>query len=166
MSIQSPATAKNTITVGASENKRPEFNYMTYGKRWPKHYPVSPFWSSPMANNPYQVAAFSSRGPTQDGRSKPDVVAPGTYILSTRSRAIPKEAKGSIPGNLDYMYHTGTSMATPLVSGVCALLRQYFKEYYEDFRSPSAALIKAVLICGAVKLPGYSDPEQLADNHQ
>ena len=41
-----------------------------------------------MADNPDQVVAFSSRGPTEDGRIKPDVVAPGTFILSTRSTQI------------------------------------------------------------------------------
>ena len=166
-SIQSPATAKNVITVGATESVRPEFNDRTYGKRWPKDYPVSPFWASPIANNPYQVAAFSSRGPTNEGRIKPDVVAPGTYILSTRSRAIPHKLDGweRIPDNLDYFYLGGTSMSTPLVSGCCALLRQYFKEYYERPK-PSAALLKAALIGGATKLPRYSPPDQKADIHQ
>ena len=167
MSIQSPATAKNVITVGASESLRPQFSEKTYGKRWPKHYPVAPFWASPMANNHYQVIAFSSRGPTQDGRIKPDVVAPGSYILSTRSRAIPKNVKGwgVIPDNFDYFFLGGTSMATPLVSGVCALLRQFFREYCY-IRKPSSALIKASLICGAIKLPNYSPADILADNHQ
>ena len=166
-SIQSPAPAKNCITVGASESLRTEFSDQTYGKRWPKFYPVKPFWDSPMANNPYQVIAFSSRGPTNDGRIKPDIVAPGSYILSTRSRAIPHEHKGwgSIPGNLDYFYLGGTSMATPLVSGVCALLRQYYKEIW-GLAKPSSALLKATLIGGAIKLPNYSPAEQHADNHQ
>ena len=165
--MESPATAKNVITVGATESIRPEFNDRTYGKRWPTHYPVSPFWAAPIANNPYQVAAFSSRGPTNEGRIKPDVVAPGTYILSTRSRAIPHKLDGweRIPDNLDYFYLGGTSMSTPLVSGCCALLRQYFKEYYA-LANPSAALLKASLVGGATKLPGYSPPDQMADNHQ
>lgn len=168
MSIQSPSTAKNSITVGASENLRPEFSDRTYGKRWPKDYPVSPFWESPMSNNPYQIVAFSSRGPTKDGRIKPDVVAPGTYILSTRSRAIPHDHNGweSLPGNLDYFYQGGTSMSTPLVSGVCALLRQYYKESYDDIKKPSSALLKASLIGGALKLPNYSPADQMADIHQ
>ena len=166
-SIESPATAKNCITVGASESLRTEFSDRTYGKRWPKDYPVAPFWDSPMANNHYQVVAFSSRGPTKDGRIKPDIVAPGTFILSTRSRAIPHDHSGweSIPGNLDYFYLGGTSMATPLVSGLCALLRQYYKETYE-VENPSSALLKATLIGGALKLPNYSPSEQHADNHQ
>ncbi len=170
-SIASPATAKNCITVGASESLRTEFSDQTYGKRWPADYPVAPFWGSPMANNPYQIVAFSSRGPTNDGRIKPDIVAPGTFILSTRSRAMSHEIKsawGSInedPENLDYIYMGGTSMATPLVSGVCALLRQYFKEFLY-IKKPSAALLKASLIGSALKLPNYSPAEQHADNHQ
>jgi len=88
MSVTSPGTAKNCITVGACENRRPQFNGETYGAWWPRDYPVPPFRDDPMANNPQQVVAFSSRGPTQDGRVKPDVIAPGTFILSTRSTQI------------------------------------------------------------------------------
>jgi hypothetical protein len=86
-SVTAPGTAKNCITVGASENNRPEFTE-TYGEAWKDDYPVEPLKSDPMANDPDDMVAFSSRGPTADGRIKPDVVAPGTYILSTRSRMI------------------------------------------------------------------------------
>ncbi len=84
-SVTSPGTAKNCITVGACENLRTEFNGERFGDWWPEDFPVDPIKSDPMANNPGQVVAFSSRGPTLDGRVKPDVVAPGTFILSTRS---------------------------------------------------------------------------------
>jgi subtilisin family serine protease len=87
-SVTSPGTAKNCITVGACESLRREFDGETYGGWWGGDYPVAPFRSDPMANDPDQVVAFSSRGPTDDGRTKPDVIAPGTFILSTRSSAI------------------------------------------------------------------------------
>ncbi len=52
MSVTSPATAKNCITVGASENRRTRFNAQTYGGWWPSDYPRSPYRSAPMADNP------------------------------------------------------------------------------------------------------------------
>ena len=62
MSVTSPATAKNCITVGACESERPAFDANTYGAWWPSDYPAAPYRSDPIANNPDQVAAFSSRG--------------------------------------------------------------------------------------------------------
>lgn len=58
------------------------------------------------------LAGFSSHGPTFDGRIKPDVVAPGEGVVTVAVR-------GS-----DYARVNGTSFASPLVSGICALLRQ------------------------------------------
>jgi subtilisin family serine protease len=55
------------------------------------------------------MAVFSSRGPTLDGRTKPDIVAPGVLILAAQT-------KGT------YTAKSGTSMATPHVSGVVALI--------------------------------------------
>jgi hypothetical protein len=57
----------------------------TYGAAWPSDYPANPIYSDSSANNAQQMAAFSSRGPTDDNRIKPDVVAPGTWILSAYS---------------------------------------------------------------------------------
>ena len=64
-----------------------------------------------------QIAAFSSRGPTADGRVKPDVVAPGSGVVVA-------DLQGG-----GYVRHGGTSFATPLVSGVCALLLQVHPEW-------------------------------------
>jgi len=85
-SIGSPGTAKNCITVGASENNRPS-QILTWYQAWPYDFPNLPISTDTMANNTGGMAAFSSRGPTKDGRIKPDLVAPGTWISSTRTGA-------------------------------------------------------------------------------
>lgn len=68
-----------------------------------------------------RIAPFSSRGPTRDGRAKPDLVMPGVGIVSTRARGT---QMGSIV-NEHYTQASGTSMATPLLSGAVALLLQH-----------------------------------------
>jgi serine protease AprX len=167
MSVTSPATAKNCITVGACENHRPTFNAQTYGGWWPQDYPVAPFRNDPMANDPDQVAAFSSRGPTEDGRIKPDVVGPGTFILSTRSTQIAQNnmAWAGFPPSKLYFHMGGTSMATPLVAGAAALVREYLRKQKKIAR-PTAALLKAALIAGATRLSGYAPAGAVLDHHQ
>ncbi|HOW63728.1 MAG TPA: S8 family peptidase [Candidatus Paceibacterota bacterium] len=66
----------------------------------------------------YGVSFFSSRGPTADGRSKPDLVAPGEQILSCRAGARP-QGKDDTEDRC-YVRMSGTSMAAPHVSGIIA----------------------------------------------
>lgn len=167
MSVSAPAPAKNCITVGACENLRPNFDDQTYGEWWPDDFPVAPFQDDPMADNPNQVVAFSSRGPTKDNRFKPDVIAPGTYVLSTRSTMIAQNnhAWAAFPSSRLYFFMGGTSMATPLVSGAVALLREYLRRK-QRIADPSAALLKAALIAGATRLRGYGPRGAVVDNEQ
>lgn len=167
MSVTSPATAKNCITVGACENRRTHFNNETYGKWWPQDYPAAPYRNDPMANNSEQVAAFSSRGPTRDGRLKPEVVAPGTFVLSTRSTRIAANNKAwaAFPPSPLYFHMGGTSMATPLVAGALGVIREHLRKH-KRIASPSAALLKATLILGAQRLPGHAAAGAVADNAQ
>ncbi len=134
--ITSPATAKNCIAVGASENERTGVTDIIGGYSYDSY-----------TDNINEIASFSSRGPTDDIRIKPDLVAPGTCIASTRSSLATYEYI-NILTNTNYAYLSGTSMATPLVAGSAALVREYYTEI-EKLDSPSAALLKATLINGA-----------------
>jgi hypothetical protein len=64
-----------------------------------------------------------------------------------------------------YFFMGGTSMATPLTAGAAAIVREYLRKVRKQ-RSPSAALLKAVLVAGAVRLPGTAAPGVLCDIHQ
>jgi hypothetical protein len=83
ISMGSPATAKNCITVGASENNRPNGSTPTpganinWGTGWPFDYPIDPINSDHVSDEATGMAAFSSRGPCLDGRVKPDIVHRG-----------------------------------------------------------------------------------------
>lgn len=70
------------------------------------------------------MADFSSRGPTPDGRAKPDVVAPGVDIVSARA-STGNDMDGDAPViDPTHVQASGTSMATPHVAGVAALMLQ------------------------------------------
>jgi serine protease AprX len=159
--VGSESAAKNCITVGASESVRLEVTptFPTYGSLRPADFPKPPIHDDPMANHAEGMAAFSSRGPTQEGRFKPDVVAPGTSILSTHSRNAPA-AKHTFGTSSDalYFFDTGTSMATPLVAGCAAVLRETLVK--NGIPTPPASLIKALLINGATELTGQYSPSE------
>lgn len=160
--IGSPATAKNLLTVGAAENDRAPgsggySSYIWATGSWAYDYPYPPIsndYVSASADGVHQgLAAFSSRGPTDDGRFKPDIVAPGTDVISCKSHAASSTGWGAL-SNTNYMFDGGTSMACPLMAGASALVREYFTDR-RGLASPSAALLKATLLAGAKSLtPG------------
>ncbi len=158
-SIGSPGTAKNCLTVGAAESGRTSGGSSKdpWGEGWPPDFPHDPIKSdliSSSASGLRGMAAFSSRGPCRDGRIKPDIVAPGTDILSIRSQARKELPDTWGPYNEYYHYMGGTSMACPLVSGTAALVRQWLVEK-RGIANPDAATMKAVLCAGAKSLhPG------------
>ncbi len=163
LSLGSPATAKNALTVGASRSSRREggFAKLTYGDSWPDVFPRDPVKSEKISGDDQSMAGFSSRGPCgNESRIKPDVVAPGSDIASTRSSLAPgSNFWGPYPGIRNYAFMGGTSMSAPIAAGFATLIREYFMK--EKLHSPSAALLKAAIINGTRKLKGE---DALADH--
>lgn len=107
LTINDPGNAEYAITVGSTHRDMPH----TYG-----------------------VSYFSSKGPTGDGRLKPDLVAPGERILSCaagKAKDTAKEAlsDGEAADDFQYVEDSGTSMAAPHVSGVIAAFLSVRREF-------------------------------------
>jgi subtilisin family serine protease len=101
LTIGDPANLEEAISVGSIHKSNPH----TYG-----------------------VSYFSSRGPTADGRRKPDLVAPGEQILSAYHLAQPQNPRQPTAEDL-YIEMSGTSMATPHVSGLVAAFLSLRREF-------------------------------------
>ena len=104
LSINDPGNAELAITVGATHRDMPH----TYG-----------------------VSYFSSRGPTGDGRLKPDLVAPGERIVSCAAGTFKDKLTAKLPtgSEVQYLEQSGTSMAAPHVSGAIAAFLSVRREF-------------------------------------
>ncbi len=87
------------------------------------------------------ISGSSSRGPTPDGRLKPDITGLGTAVYST----------SDIPINNTYNTKSGTSMATPGVAGGVATMYEAYR-HYNNGKDPLASTVKAVLLNTALDL--------------
>lgn len=128
-SVSTEANSKNALSVGASQVPRPAF--------------------STNARYSDQPSASSSRGPADDGRIKPEILAPGSVVISACSSLV----SSNYPANEMYTRMGGSSMAAAVTGGAAALLRQYLKSS-QQANNPSASLIKALLINGTRVLDG------------
>jgi serine protease AprX len=100
LTINDPGNADLAITVGSTHRDMPHV---------------------------YGVSYFSSKGPTGDGRLKPDLVAPGEKIISCATGKLKKEGAQDQP--CEYVETSGTSMAAPHVSGVIAAFLSVRREF-------------------------------------
>lgn len=158
-SVGAPAIAKNALVIGAARNGRNTggFAKRLYREIWPEKYPDAPIGTEKVSGNTDALAAYSSRGPCEDGdRIKPDLVAPGTDILSLKSSIAPDERFDGLYKNKHYAYLGGSSMSAAIASGAAAIVRQFYKSTIQ-YKRPSAALVKATLMNGSKKLESY-DP--------
>ncbi len=129
-SISTPGTDPRVITVGAFDDKK-----------------------TPQVDDDI-IADFSSRGPTTvDNLSKPDILAPGVNIFSTLSPGATLDIQDMPHIGTKYLAISGTSMATPIISGIAALLLS---------ANPNLthAQIKEILIKTADKMPNLDDNTQ------
>ena len=100
--VASPGTAKRAITVGAINSRADDVFDMDNG--------------TDTFQNLGKIANFSSRGPTRDGRIKPNVVAGGAAVIGPDGTYDP-----SVDPNPTYVLKAGTSLSTPAVTGLIAL---------------------------------------------
>ena len=151
-SINNPWEAKNPIVVGNSRNFRPgEFDNEIDND-----------------DDIRGISSTSSRGPAVDGRTLPTIVAPGSDIISARPntdgnpgtpgvqrpRTPYTDTNGAVHQN--HFRNGGTSMASPHVAGLCALLIEWWRNRTGG-RNPSPAMLKALLVNGAEDLVGGPD---------
>jgi serine protease AprX len=122
LSITDPGNADLAVTVGSTHREMPH----TYG-----------------------VSYFSSRGPTGDGRMKPDLLAPGERILSCAAGVEAEKFTGSDPDAPPVLYseQSGTSMAAPHVSGAIAAFLSVRGEF---IGKPER--VKSLLLANAIDL--------------
>jgi len=98
---------------------------------------------------PYSVSisSFSSFGPTDDGRIKPDVVANGVGVRSSTANS-----------NTSYDTYDGTSMSAPSLTGSLGLVLKYYKDSH-NFENPLATTMKGIVIHTAREAGSHDGPD-------
>ncbi len=175
--IGSPGSAKNVLSAGASENVHPFAGADRCGT------------ADTGADQALDVASFSSRGPAADGRTRPDLLAPGTHVTGGVAQAPGQRAEppavaagqanacfggGGVCGGVGspffpagqqwYTASSGTSHSTPAIAGAAALVRQWFLN--GGLPAPSPAMTKAFLVSSARYMTGAGANDNLFSNGQ
>ncbi len=170
-SVTPPGTAKNVITVGAAENVQAFGGADGCGV------------GDAGANSANDIISFSSRGPADDLRKKPDLVAPGTHISGGVFQSTTPGGTGQAgacyngsgvcggvgsiffpAGQQFFTASSGTSHSTPAVAGGAALVRQHFIN--EGLSAPSPAMTKALLMNASRYMTGVGANDTLWSNNQ
>jgi len=186
--IGSPGTGKNVITVGAAENVHSHSIANGGNSAAGTDGCGIPDTGADSAND---IIGFSSRGPCDDGRRKPDISGPGTHVTGGVAQAPAPPANGmalatfdaggvcALPGSGTagdpdnffplggqqwYTTSSGTSHSTPAAAGAAALIRQHFIN--QGLTPPSPAMTKATLIHSARYMNGTGANDTLWSNNQ
>jgi subtilisin family serine protease len=147
--VTTPATAKNVITIGATESYNQLATSLPTGCRAGAQDDV---------NCPRQLSVLSRFG-YPNFRLKPDFLAPGNLVAGPRSEVFYTSSScpdsmtciSTAPGGPPtYLFASGTSFAAPVATGVVALLREWFAVLGKD--EPSPAMVRATMIVGAQNL--------------
>lgn len=154
MTLGSPGTAKNVITIGAGENSDADG---TDGCG------VDPSG----ANNIRDIINFSSRGPTIDGRFGVSLIAVGTHVQGPVSTDPGYNGLGVCDkfwpvGQTNYARSSGTSHSTPVAAGSSLVVYEFFRDQLSEMgqghpANPSPALIRAVMTNTATDMAGGDD---------
>ncbi len=160
--IGTPGNGKNMITVGASENNRPTDE----DGNWTDGCGIDPTG----ANSAMDVIGFSSRGPAPGGRTKPEIIAPGTHIQGTASTNGGYTGGGVCDqfrpsGQTVFASSSGTSHSTPAAAGVASLY-YYWLQNTHGQANPTPSLMKAYMIAHPTYLTGVSANDDLPSNSQ
>ncbi|SPQ95471.1 unnamed protein product (mitochondrion) [Plasmodiophora brassicae] len=158
-SLTSPATSKNALAVGSSGQPQASLSGSLFGFG----STMVPAEVAAVGASHYgidDIPSYSSVGPTLDGRIKPDILTPGFTVTSACGNPSSPHC-GDSPGDC-LCQAMGTSTSVPSLTGGLALIRQYLVEGYHPTGyqvagngfTPSAALLKALVINGAVHLGG------------
>ncbi|MBP7867799.1 MAG: S8 family serine peptidase [Acidobacteria bacterium] len=175
--IGSPGTGKNIFCIGATENVHPFGGADQCGT------------TDAEADSANDVVGFSSRGPCDDGRIKPDIQAPGTHVSGGVYQNVlapwpvtgngtagtcydatgvcggPAASPNFWPAGQQWTTaSSGTSHSCPAVAGASALLRQYFIN--NTWTVPSPAMNKAFLMNSTRYMTGVSANDTLPSNNQ
>lgn len=166
--VGTPGNGKNMLTVGASENQRPDDE----DGSWTDGCLVGPTG----ADDAMDVIDFSSRGPAPGDRVKPEVIAPGTHIQGTAStnagytgNSVCDQYRPS--GQTTFAASSGTSHSTPAVAGVSSLIYYWLQnEQAVDGEGagyePSPAVLKAYAMAHPTYLTGVDGSDTLPSNNQ
>lgn len=163
--IGSPGTAKNVLTVGATESVR--------------NVGVADGCGSTGSATADDIANFSSRGPTADGRNKPDIVAPGSHIQGPASQDPTYDGSGVCGGGTGsthpryypdgqtlYTWSSGTSHSAPAVACVASLVYNYYGRVIAPGHTPSPAMLKALILNAPRYLTGIDANDTLPSPNQ
>jgi hypothetical protein len=166
--VGTPGNGKNMITVGASENFRPDDE----DGPWTDGCAIGPTG----ADDAMDVIGFSSRGPSPGGRTKPEIIAPGTHIHGTTSTGPNNNGSGTCDalrpsGQAIIAASSGTSHSAPATAGVASLIYYWLESDQSNTLpsgsiTPSPALMKAYMMAHPTYLTGDGANGDLPSNSQ